>query len=57
MRIKLLVETVWNVAPEDEDKARKLLEEQPQDVILGMIRDAAAGSHDLEPITGVIQVA
>jgi len=47
MRIGLLATCIWEVAPKDEEMARKLLIEQPSNVILDYFTDAQHGSGDL----------
>lgn len=53
MRISLAAATVWRVPPEDEKMARRLLAEQPSDVILDYIIDAqhSIGGNFSTPVT------
>ena len=47
MRIGLSATAVWTVNPEDEKMARKLLDEQPEEVLLDYISEALKGNGEV----------
>lgn len=50
MKIGLSATAVWTVSPEDEETARKLLEEQPEDVILDYIQEGLSEGSVSHPV-------
>jgi len=51
VEIGLSVRTIWKVPTEDKERARKLLEGQPPDIILGYILEARKGHKNLSAPT------